>query len=332
MNYKTYQDLSNDIHKNLNKIYHLNVDLVVGIPRSGMIPAYMIALALNVHCIDLKSFIDNRPLKKGRTRKLKNDTGEINPHNYQNILLVDDTIASGNSLKQELELIPNELKNKITTFAVYSDRAKRDDIDIFLEYLSSPRVFQWNVYHHGILKDACVDIDGVLCVDPTEEQNDDGEKYIEFLLNEKPHMLLSGEIHSLVTNRLEKYRPQTEKWLKKYGIKYKNLVMLNLPSKEERQRLNANYTHKAEYYKKSKTSFFIESDISQAEVIHQKTGKPVYCADTNEMIDSNYIKTITKSPFFFLKATKRKISTMLPENIKSVLRPNYHLIKRIVKK
>lgn len=41
--------------------------------------------------------------------------------------------------------------------------------------------------NHGILKKACLDIDGVLCVDPTPEENDDGPRYREFLLTPNPY-------------------------------------------------------------------------------------------------------------------------------------------------
>ncbi len=40
-----------------------------------------------------------------------------------------------------------------------------------MEVIDRPRIFEWNVLHHpGILKDACLDIDGVLCHDPSHEQ------------------------------------------------------------------------------------------------------------------------------------------------------------------
>lgn len=324
MNYVSYNQLSIDIQKNLYKVHNLKIDLVVGIPRSGMIPAYMIALALNVHCTDLKSFLENKELKKGKTRKLKNNSSKNFPQDFEKILLIDDTISTGNSLESELALIPQELKDKLITFAIYSDKKERNDIDIFLKYLPSPRLFQWNIYHHSILKESCVDIDGVLCMDPTEEQNDDGEKYIEFLLNAEPNLLLTGEIHSLVTNRLEKYRPQTEQWLEKHGIKYRNLIMLDLSSKEERQRTNANYTHKAKYYKKSDLTFFIESDLSQAKVIHEKTGKPVFCVDENIMINSNSLLALSKN----YKQSSKLFKDILIDIIKKPIRPIYHYIKK----
>ena len=65
MNFKNYSDLSRDIRKNLHLLSDDEYDLVVGLPRSGMVPAYMIALGLNVDCTDLNSLVDNTPLKKG---------------------------------------------------------------------------------------------------------------------------------------------------------------------------------------------------------------------------------------------------------------------------
>lgn len=72
-----------------------------------------------------------------------------------------------------------------------------------------PRVFEWNVLHHPVLNDACVDIDGVLCRDPTPAENDDGRKYREFLSTVEPTIVPGQRIGHLVTSRLEQYRPKT---------------------------------------------------------------------------------------------------------------------------
>ena len=48
-----------------------------------------------------------------------------------------------------------------------------------------------------------MDIDGVLCADPTPEENDDGEKYRHFLLNAPPLFIPKVTIGTLVTSRLE---------------------------------------------------------------------------------------------------------------------------------
>ncbi len=317
MNYKSYQNLSDDIKSNLYKLGKYNIDLVVGIPRSGMIPSYMISLFLNVHCTDFDSFIENRPLIKGG-RKLKMNNSKVLPHDFENILLVDDSIFTGNSMKDKKAAIPDKLKNKVITTAVYSSDSKRNDVDCYLVYLPPPRVFEWNIFHGLILSKSCVDIDGVLCTDPTHDENDDGVNYINFLQNAVPLLLPTNKIHSLVTNRLEKYRSDTEMWLKNHGIAYDNLIMLDLPSKEDRQNLKINAKHKARYYKNSNTLLFIESSLYQAKEICLLSGKDVYCIETNSMVSANTINILKNNPLQLKKYLPRDIKKMLRSIVNTV--------------
>jgi len=293
MNYKSYSDLVTDIKENISHLQGKGFDLVVGIPRSGMIPAYIIASFLNIHCTDRNSFLLNIPLQKGLTKKLP--AGLKFPSEAKKILLVDDSINSGNSLKKILSDFSVN-KQKVITLAIYSSLKKRDDVDIFFKYLSYPRVFEWNIFHHEVLANASVDIDGVLCIDPTNEENDDGTKYRYFLNKTKPYILPTLKIHSLVTNRLEKYRNETENWLNKWGIQYDNLIMLDLPTKEERIRLKIRAKHKAEYYKKSKTQLFIESDPIQAQEILSLSSKDVYCVESNDYYCPKVSQIIKNNP------------------------------------
>lgn len=292
MNYKSYADLSTDIRKNLGKVSWQKFDLVVGMPRSGMIPSYMLSLSLNIHCTDLVGFISNRPLIRGNTRKCRRDI--THPHEALHILVVDDAILSGHSLAENMGLIPDALRGRVTTLAVYSisshPRLSRDDIDIYFEQVLMPCVFEWNLFHNLAMKSACVDIDGVLCVDPTPHQDDDGERYRDFLETAEPLHLPTVKIHALVTSRLEKYRKETECWLKKNGVKYENLIMLDLPNKETRLKLTATGKYKAEYYKNSSSQFFVESEIQQAIEICKLTGKFVYCIENNVLYTPRYLR------------------------------------------
>jgi uncharacterized HAD superfamily protein/adenine/guanine phosphoribosyltransferase-like PRPP-binding protein len=325
MNYKSFDDLSEDIKKNLYKLQEKKYDLIVGIPRSGMIPAYMIGLYLNVDIIDFDGFINNRPLQRGLIRKTKSSL--LNAHDANNVLLVDDSIATGNSLKRTIENLPEALVKRITTMSVYSSKKQRSDVDLYLEYVSLPRVFEWNIFHRKLLASACVDIDGVLCLDPTEEQNDDGEKYLEFLLNAKPHIIPSYKIHSLVTSRLEKYRAQTEKWLTDHGVEYERLIMLNLKTKEERQQQGAHAIHKAQYYKdQHDLSIFIESDVKQAMQIMEYTSKPVYCVDDNFMFYPGFIRSSVGNPRHVAFTIRSRIVSKIPNRLKCLLRPLYKTV------
>ena len=128
------------------------------------------------------------------------------------------------------------------------------------------------------------DIDGVLCKDPTDEQNDDGELYKEFLLNADPLYITKYEIGALVTSRLEKYRKETETWMKNHNVHYQKLYMLDLPSKEERIKQNAHTKIKSEIYmQRDDLILFIESSARQAEIIAKTTHKDVICVENGKL-------------------------------------------------
>lgn len=227
MNYRNINDLNQIILKRLYILPH-DFDLIVGIPRSGMLPAYMLALYLNRPLTDLNSFRNGHIYKSGERGQY------ISVKQFKKILVVDDSISMGTALnkcKEELQEIASEFDIKYCV--IYTTPNKINEVDYFFEVVPQPRYFQWNILNHISMKKACFDIDGVLCADPTPEENDDGERYKEFLLNARPLLIPGAPIGTLVTSRLEKYRPETEEWLSKNNVKYDKLVMLDLPNMEE---------------------------------------------------------------------------------------------------
>ncbi|MBR2247690.1 MAG: phosphoribosyl transferase [Bacilli bacterium] len=283
LNYKTYEDLSLDIKKNLYKLPS-DIDLVVGVPRSGMIPAYMLGLMLSKQVCSLREFISG-DYKTLATHRIRLNT------DIKNILIVDDSINSGKAsldVKHVIEESKLNQKFNITYMAVYyRDDNYKQFIDIALEKVLSPRLFQWNYLNHCFLQDAAFDIDGVLCIDPTNEENDDGPKYKNFLLNAKPLFIPQYKIPYIITSRLEQYRPETEEWLKKNNVQYDNLIMLKGYTAEERRKLNLHAKFKAEQYKKlSDIQLFIESDRKQAQEIAKLTKKICFCASTDELFNN----------------------------------------------
>lgn len=291
MNYRRYADMSKLIKKNISVLQEKKIDLIVGISKHGMIPAYMIALYLNKNCCTHEALINNQDLKTGITRKTK-DTLTY-PMEAKHILLVKDFSCSTTSANQLLQQITETMMDtKTTVVSIYSGEKTRDDIDIFFEYIPRPQVFEWTIFDDNHTNNSCFDIDGVLCTDPSLDQDDDGEKYKDFLINAPPLIKPMGKINYLVTSRLEKYRAETEIWLKKNDIEYGSLIMLNLPTLEERRRLDINAIHKAEAYKDSGENLFYESSRKEAIKIHELTKKPVYCVDTNEMFSSGSEKRV----------------------------------------
>lgn len=280
-NYRDFDDLASTIRQNIWKLPE-HVDLVVGIPRSGMIPAYMIALFLNTKACSLDEFIEGVVPSHGE-RPVREREGQ-----RKQILVVDDSVHSGVSLgktKQRLGQVDLS-QYDVKYLAIYAREQAKTLVDYYFQIVQTPRFFQWNYLNTNWVSKSCFDIDGVLCVDPTAEENDDGENYREFLLTAKPLFIPNYKIHALVTSRLEKYRPETEQWLRDHDVQYDQLIMLNLPSKEERIRQNAHAGFKAKIYAEDTDAvLFVESERNQAIEIARRTGKPCICVATDELFD-----------------------------------------------
>jgi uncharacterized HAD superfamily protein/hypoxanthine phosphoribosyltransferase len=304
MNYRNISQLNDIIVNNISKIPY-DIDLVVGIPRSGIIPANLIALYRNTPFVSLTEFIKGE-FFSGGSRLRKYDTDSI-----KKVLIVDDSLYYGQAISICKQKVQNLNYNFQYIYAViYIVPEKISVVDIYFEILPNPRVFQWNIMHYPDMSEWCLDLDGVLCVDPTEEENDDGLLYKNFILTAKPLFLPTVKINTIVSCRLEKYREPTIVWLKQHNVKYDNLVLLDLPTKDARIKWGKYGKYKAEIYLKSNCSLFIESSLSQAKEISKISKKPVFCIENFDMI-MNYIdaKKELKKTFLYkiFKVIKKSI-------------------------
>ena len=289
MNFVTYEQMIQSVYRNLHKIPR-DVDLVVGIPRSGMLVANVIALDLNLPFTDLDSFIDGRLIGTGDTRKRADWIQSV--QDAKHILVVDDSISKGDAIKKAKKKVRESFyTGKVSYCVAYALPTNFACIDIFFEICNHPRMFEWNYLHHWGLKNTCMDIDGVLCKDPTFLQNDDGKKYVEFLRSAEPYIIPTKPVGYLVTGRLEKYREETEQWLKENRVQYDQLIMLDCESAKSRAQISQG-AFKAEIYRQKKDCFlFIESSLEQALEICKITGKQVYCTENHVLINpENYLK------------------------------------------
>jgi uncharacterized HAD superfamily protein len=293
LQYRSYEDL-NRLIKEADLNSFRNFDLILGVPRSGMFPAYIIGLILNLPVIDIESFIAGKDSYVGE--RLKNKKNDI-----RKVLVVDDSIKFGGQLKEVKQKLSSLNSIHFKFLSVFATTDSREMVDYCLEIIDKPRVFQWNLLNSWVYEYSCVDIDGVLCEDPSEEENDDGERYLEFLKNARPKYLPSCVVAVLVTSRLEKYRRQTEDWLSKHSVQYGKLVMLDLPDKKQRVKLGIHSSFKSKVYQEfNQTGLFIESSKYQSEGIHNYTGKNVFCVENmtfyhkRQDIKNNYLKRIWK--------------------------------------
>lgn len=270
MNFISYAELAQDIRVWAESLGRY--DVVLGVPRSGMIPATMLSMIWNCKLSTPTLYRDGIYLNGGQR-----DRGPFDG----SVLIVEDSWLTGRSLKTAHTLVPES-----TAAVVYASEegisAKYGEEIYKFKYarvVTMPRVFEWNVFHHFWLQQSCMDIDGVLCVDPTSEENDDSIKYAHFLRTAKPKWIPTVKVGHLVTSRLEKYREATETWLAAHNVKYGKLHMLDCKDARERRRQNLHARHKARIAVAVEAKMFIESSYRQAGEIFQTTDIPTLCTD-----------------------------------------------------
>lgn len=282
--YRSISDMNEAILRNLHKLPR-DIDLVVGIPRSGMLPANLIALYLNKPYTDIDSYVEGHIYSSG-VRGRVNSSDRI-----KKVLVMDDSILFGRTQKEtlrKLERVRMEHDPEYLFGVVYASKDGMAKVQFYCEIIDKKRVFQWNLFHHRtIIPHSCFDIDGVLC--PNPEIDDDGPEYIAYISTAPVLYKPSVEIDTIVTTRLEKYRDVTEKWLENNGIKYKRLVMLDLPTKDERIKWGKHGLFKGEVYRKSDCYLFVESSLHQAREIVQVSHKPVFCTETFSMMNDKRV-------------------------------------------
>jgi orotate phosphoribosyltransferase len=271
---RTVAQLSSCIGRNLWQVPR-DVDVVVGIPRSGLLAANLVALQLNLPLTDVQGLCEGRLFEHGK-RPLRTPVGSDGLARPRHVLVVDDCVAHGREVDRVRARIAEAgLPHRITYLAVYAFPERPDKVDISFEVVPRPMAFEWSFLHSAeVLRHVDLDMDGVLCVDATTAEDDDGPNYAAFLRDARPLFLPSVEVGCIVTSRLERYRPQTERWLAEHGVRYRDLRMMDVPDAATRREVGA-ARFKAAVYAEDGSSLFVESSPGQADRIAELTGKPV---------------------------------------------------------
>lgn len=233
---------------------------VVGIPRSGLIPAAVIAQAWNLPMLSLSGELmhGHRVVRSGGT----------------DLLLVDDSIYRGRAMSLAEQSVSRWHVGKTYRAAVYtcSDSIQPD---FFCRAVNGRRYFEWNLLGHPDLGKFGFDMDGVLCEDPTVP-DDGGERYGCHIASLRPLSLPVVEVGAIITMRLEKWRAVTEAWLRRHDVKYRELVMCSAATVELRRKMDYGQW-KGEQALARGLEVFVESCKRQAAQIHRTSGLPCIC-------------------------------------------------------
>jgi uncharacterized HAD superfamily protein/hypoxanthine phosphoribosyltransferase len=270
---RSLADMAQAVAANLHRIDRDRFDVVVGVPRSGMIPAALIATHLQLPLADVNGYAQG--VASGRSGERVNAGSRV--------LLVDDSCNKGRAMARAVSLLPKGTKAvRLAVFGPYQVEPE-SVCDMWFEIVQGPRAFAWNMAKHIRLPRWGFDFDGVFCRDPERSENDDGPRYERFIAEAEPIFVPQRPIGHVVTCRLEKYRAATEAWLKRHGIAFEQLHMMPLATKAERMRHGNRGGWKARIVRQIGVEMFIESCPKQAGIIAREANVPVWCMRTQAL-------------------------------------------------
>jgi hypothetical protein len=129
-----------------------------------------------------------------------------------------------------------------------------------------------DVMHYNPRGGISSDMDGVICEDYI------GQPYVPFLKDAAPLHIPEFTLKSIITSRLEKFRPETETWLKNHHVKYRKLYMRPNP-------FIFPIKFKVAILLKEKPHTFWESDSDIAKSVHEITGIRTVCFDNKTIYE-----------------------------------------------
>ena len=280
MNYKSLADLNDDVASWIQKM-PTDFDIIVGIPRSGLLVANLISLHFNIPLTDVENLSEGLLIGGGRRCPTKTISAIKQSCNHKlKVLVVDDSVDSGSQMKVIKDyLSPFRHLYDLKFGAVYVTPGREEVLDLYYTTISKPRVFEWNVMHHPNLSHFCIDISCLI------------KKYQPSLISQEPEPAIrpSGEIGFLIDChcQLRKADRIIPEWLDKNKITYRNFIKMDKSKALNTSLIDSIIFFKAGIYNLSKSLLFIENSQTQALRIARLTKKNVLCWKTREMIQFN---------------------------------------------
>ncbi len=290
--YRSVSDMNSLIVSNLDK-FPSDFNIVAGVPRSGLLPANLIALYLNLPLTDIEGLKNDRLINSGH-RKLRSS---IHNSSKNKVLVVDDCIGRGTQiriLKENLSHLTD--KFDISYMVPYVTPGMENLVDIWLERLALRRIFQWNILHSHLIEKSCVDIK---ILTNSQSKSLSNEEFLSHISDNKPpNTTPTYTIGHLITNIPDKYHAKVATWLGNHDIKFDKLITNRAPG-EENSTKNDYIRFKSNYYVNSGAYLSFEWDLESATRLSKLSGKPVFCLSNWQLIKPT---TLARASFILKRA------------------------------
>jgi len=312
MEYRSVKDLSKSV-RSLTVDLPKNIDLIVCIPRSGLLAGSLLALHLNISVTDIEGYLSGNVFDTGTSRKKK----ETDVENAEHILVVDDSVRSGSQMEETKQRLSSVRANKnIIYAAIYVSELGTKYVDYYGEVVDTPRFFEWNIMHHPSLSKSVLDIQVLLGKKGNRLLKESAQ-----LTKYEPNIVPKETINMIVGSATESHRKNIENWLDLNDIQYNKLLLYT-----EDQSKNKEVRYKSKLYRSEKLRLFIEYGREEAILLAEQSGKPVYCYSENTMIQPNmmaekiqyseeYVARFADDPINFLKTAYKYLANSVRSKI-----------------
>jgi orotate phosphoribosyltransferase len=288
MNFRSVAQLSSQLMRWSTELPR-DIEVIVGLPRSGLLAANLLALYMNIPLTDLDGFLSGRCFMSGDRRQklasnLSSDVDYLK--RPRRVLVVDDSTLSGRAIRTARARIEAAgLPHAISYAAVYASPEALKGVDFHCEVLNAPRVFEWNVMHGEILWQFCISLEGVL-IRPERRR----ARELSGQHDGVPPVVPSTEVGWIVTTRPESCRAETEDWLTAHGIQFRQLVMFDGAGP-----LSAGMeaAFKAEVYLSTDATLYIDESFRQSVEIARLTKRHVLCTRTMQLVHPGTVPLAT---------------------------------------
>jgi hypothetical protein len=278
--YRTIQDLNRTIQANLDKVPS-GTEVLAGVHRSGQLAAQLIASQLNLPCISVRNLCETKWVYTGYRGYLEPEEQEEYLAKPRKVLVVEDATTSGATLIKERHRIENSMfatSHDITYLTVYPAADNVPGIDLWMEVVPGPRLFEWNWMNHSLMTKGVVSLDNILCYDPPEDMDKSESVYRQYVARARLRYAPRRLLTSIVSGRLTKYQSLTVQWLRRHEFKVSN-VYLRRQEHQQVPRFKA-----AAYAALPEAQIFFEHDLDTANFIYNSTLRPVFCVESKELL------------------------------------------------
>lgn len=307
MYYKSINDMNDAILRGLEK-FPTDADLVVGIPRSGLLAGNMISLYLNLPLTDLKGLGERRLLGNGK-RPLPGSSERVF-QDARKIIVVDDCVSRGTEMLKTKKLIEEwGYADRVVYATVFCFPERPDIADINLEIIPRPMCFQWSCMHTPEISSNCVDLDGLLASRIDPEAAKTRESYLEQVRIANPIFTPTIEIGCIFAHRPDFSREATEIWLSQNRIRYKRLVLLPNEVFENPDGHAKMCEVFSSIFQEEQYRLYLSGDDRVSAEVAEHTGKPVMNIRNSSMLNksSNAEKDILRGQLRWMFISLRSI-------------------------